>query len=253
MIKYIALSANLKIDYFYTKTSKQFKTRSIGYIELIDYLKPDFIGFQEYQSQAEESLSLLDSYYQHFSYECGNKLTKQRNAIYFLKENYKLIDNGVYWLSNALNVEYSRFFICEPRNIVWANLLDKRNNSRIFLASTHLDFSNPITRIFQLNTINEILKKRSEDTFILLGDFNATHISPEIQSFLKKNTLKDAMASFKNPTIEFPSLFPKHSGPIDHIFLSNNVEILSSKIYPNKKQDIVFSDHHPISCLFTLD
>ncbi len=256
MHSYTVLSANLKIDYAFTSKNKRFSYRAIGYKELIENLKPDLIGFQEYQETMNASLSFLDKQYLSYKVLSGNKLSKQENVIYYNSKRFKLIDKGSFWLSNNPSIKYSKYFFFEARNVSYLRLSDYLDNKNIFVACTHLDFSNPFIRSLQMKTINnEISKYIGNDIVIIMGDFNCTSISPEFRSFIKNSPIKliDAIKDIKVPSIDFFTLLPKHSGPIDHILISDNVKIKDCVLHSNKKQDIVFSDHHPISCSFTLE
>lgn len=253
-MSYTILSANLKIDYFYTKTNKRFNKRVIGYFDLINKIKPDIVGFQEYQENMNDSLSFLDKEYESHKVLCGNKLSKQENVLYY-SHRFELIEKGSFWLSNNPHIKDSSYYFFESRNVTYLRLKDKTNNKTLFIGCTHLDFSNPYIRKLQLNTLNDELNNYSEDMTIILGDFNCTSKSKEIKYFLNNSPIKlnDVIKDIKVPSIEFFTLLPKHSGPIDHIFVSDNAKVESINIHSNKKQDIVFSDHHPISCKITLD
>ena len=256
MCSYTILSANLKIDYLFTSKSKRFSTRAIGYKELIEGLKPDLIGFQEYQNTMSDSLNFLDKEYKAYKVLSGNKLSNQENVLYYNSKRFKLVNKGSFWLSNKPNMKYSKYYFFEARNVTYLRLFDNCSNKTFFVACTHLDFSNPFIRSLQMKTLsNEVNKYINNDVIIIMGDFNCTSISPEFRSFIKNSPVEliDTVKDIKVPSIDFLTLLPKHSGPIDHILVSDNVKIKECTLYSNKKQDIAFSDHHPISCIFTLE
>ncbi len=255
MSSYTILTANLKIDYFYTSLNKRFNKRVIGYKDLIKEIKPDFIAFQECQETMNSSLSFLKDDYAYHRVLSGNKLSRQENVLFYLKR-FDLIEKGSFWLSKTPNIKNSSFYFFESRNVTYIRLKDKLTNNKLFIACTHLDFSNPYIRKLQLNVLNKQLNNYLDnDVLLILGDFNCTNKSKEIKYFLDNSPIKliDTVKDINVPSIDFFTLLPKHSGPIDHIFVNEGIKVDSCKIHSNKKQDIVFSDHHPISCKITLD
>lgn len=82
-------------------------------------------------------------------------------------------------------------------------------------------------------------KPNLSPTVILLGDLNTTPWSWFYGQYLKKLDLKDAKAHHYLPT--WPTIMPWFFLPIDHVFVSNNVQTISQRLGPFSG-----SDHFPV-------
>lgn len=82
-------------------------------------------------------------------------------------------------------------------------------------------------------------KSNLESTVILIGDLNTTPWSYFYRQYLEKLGLKDAKGHHYMPT--WPTYLPWFCLPIDHVFVSSNVQTLSQKTGPFNG-----SDHLPV-------
>ncbi|MBO5439837.1 MAG: endonuclease/exonuclease/phosphatase family protein, partial [Clostridia bacterium] len=88
----------------------------------------------------------------------------------------------------------------------------------------------------QENAVKTVLKHIKNEKCILMGDFN---IEPDNELLLPiKAKMKDTSAGFCENKKSFPSDNPRIK--IDYIFVSNDIEVVSSDI-----ADIIASDHRP--------
>jgi len=117
-----------------------------------------------------------------------------------------------------------------------------KNNKKICIINTHLDFLNNISRKMQLKKIQKYIKsKYKRYEIILTGDFNTSTNEKYFINFideLKKINIE--LVKNNLPTI----LMKKHKLPIDHIFISNSLIMKSFNVINN--DEIIDSDHYPI-------
>ncbi len=99
-----------------------------------------------------------------------------------------------------------------------------------------------ISRNSQLKIIGESISNDPSKTKIAIGDFNVTPYSYYFSQFEKTIGLKNTMAGF-GPQNSWPSLSPLDIFriPIDHVFVSKNIQVIDRRIGPN-----LGSDHFPI-------
>jgi endonuclease/exonuclease/phosphatase (EEP) superfamily protein YafD len=99
-----------------------------------------------------------------------------------------------------------------------------------------------INRNSQLNIIGESILSDPSKTKIAAGDFNVTPYSYFFSRFKKKAGLKNTMIGF-GPQNSWPSISPIDilRIPIDHVFVSKNMQVLERRVGPN-----LGSDHFPV-------
>jgi endonuclease/exonuclease/phosphatase (EEP) superfamily protein YafD len=99
-----------------------------------------------------------------------------------------------------------------------------------------------MNRNSQLKIIGEAISSDPAKTIIAMGDFNVTPYSYYFSQFEKTIGLKNTMAGF-GPQNSWPSLSPLDIFriPIDHVFVSKNIQVIDRKIVPN-----LGSDHFPV-------
>ena len=99
-----------------------------------------------------------------------------------------------------------------------------------------------INRNSQLNIIGQSISNDTSKIKIAVGDFNITPYSYFFSRFKEKVGLKNTMAGF-GPQNSWPSVSPIDilRIPIDHIFVSKNMQVLERRVGPN-----LGSDHFPI-------
>ncbi len=99
-----------------------------------------------------------------------------------------------------------------------------------------------ISRNSQLKIIGESISNDPSKTKIAMGDFNVTPYSYYFSRFEKTIGLKNTMTGF-GPQNSWPSLSPLDIFriPIDHVFVSKNIQVIDRKIGPN-----LGSDHFPV-------
>lgn len=128
-----------------------------------------------------------------------------------------------------------------PRSTIVATI--KYQGKEIIVMGTHPNY--PVSKIgfnhrnSQLEAMADYLAKVNNPV-VLLGDFNITMWSPFYQKFIRETKLKNTRFGFGvKPT--WPSYWPLLAIPIDHCFVSENVQVIKSRT-----GRYVGSDHLPI-------
>ena len=210
---------NIKIMSLNVQHCKNYITKKIDYksiSDLINKYKPDIIGLNEvYKFQLK-------------------KIIKNTDYKYYFGKSTMLLPYG-----NALITKYpinnikiikipNKYY--EGRSIIDSQLIV--NNRILNVYITHLGL-NTNEQINEINILNKIIKM---DNSIIMGDFNMNKDNKLIKS-LYNNYIE--VFNDKLDINTYPSDNPKEK--LDYIFVSKNIEIISSKV-----TDEIVSDHKAI-------
>ncbi|MBQ8503208.1 MAG: endonuclease/exonuclease/phosphatase family protein [Clostridia bacterium] len=222
-------------------------------MEMLEAYAPDSFGVQECTPRWKRMLkrALGDKY------ACVGKardffgLFTEYSSIYYLKDKYKLIDSGTFWLSETPDKPYTKSFDSKCCRIAsWAVLENKETGERYTHINTHLDHVLDSTRDAQMEVlIKRVLEIAGEGNVVMTGDFNAYEDSSvyavACESFLDAKYI--AKNTDEGPTFtKYDTKKPDGKGAIDFIFVSKGIEAETYKIIRNTVQGIYPSDHFPI-------
>lgn len=128
-----------------------------------------------------------------------------------------------------------------PRSTIVATI--KYQGKDVIVMGTHPNY--PVSKIgfiqrnSQLKAMADYIATINKPV-ILMGDFNITMWSPFYQRFIRESKLKNGRIGFGlQPT--WPAFLPFLAIPIDHCFVSQNIQVINSRTGDN-----VGSDHLPI-------
>ena len=98
----------------------------------------------------------------------------------------------------------------------------------------------------QLDDLARFVSSQESHAKIVMMDMNATPWSYVFKDFLENSGLRDSRRGFGvQPT--WPTWMPLLWIPIDHVFVSEGIKIVSRKIGPS-----LGSDHYPVTVDFTV-
>lgn len=147
-------------------------------LELIRSAAPHIIGFQEYQPGNQRT---YDRHLLSYDYEVGPAVARESAAgayhcaIYWLRERFKPLDGGAFYLSSTPDNYSLDWGIGHGRGVNWLILRDERDGKKFVFANTHLPHDSEEGRIRGALLITAKLGEISQDRFpiILAGDFNS--------------------------------------------------------------------------------
>lgn len=218
---------NIKNDYY---DYKKEKTKMI-----IDYLKDnkiDVLNLQEVYKKIDKDLSKETK---KINYK---KIGKYRfKSILFLRpfnESTPIITN-----KRIIEVKHYQLpFLPSIQKRIMTKVVIKYKQKLISIYNTHLDYKFDKVKKKELNKILEVISK-DKNIIILTGDFNLKTNKEIFLNFidqLKKMGIKRVQLNEK--TLK-QSMFNR---AIDHIFISNELELLDKKVIKN----LSISDHFPL-------
>lgn len=218
---------NIKNDYY---DYKKEKTKMI-----IDYLKDnkiDVLNLQEVYKKIDKDLSKETK---KINYK---KIGKYRfKSILFLRpfnESTPIITN-----KRIIEVKHYQLpFLPSIQKRIMTKVVIKYKQKLISIYNTHLDYKFDKVKKKELNKILEVISK-DKNIIILTGDFNLKTNKEIFLNFidqLKEMGIKRVQLNEK--TLK-QSMFNR---AIDHIFISNELELLDKKVIKN----LSISDHFPL-------
>lgn len=240
------MSFNLKV--------RGFEERLPYIRELLNKYPFDILCVQELENKQVEKFKAILPGYQMIGEPRGSIFSNELCAIFFNTKRFNLMDYETVWLSNKPNKKKSRFFLSVfPRICTYVKLMDIYNNEAVNVYNTHLDVNFEFIRSKQARKLKEEIKKHSivrdlvlDNINILCGDFN---------SFLGTDPLRILTNSkvHLRPVIQEDNIYSRHEmlgvaegKAIDHIFISNRLDIKSWKLLTDQIDGNWPSDHFPL-------
>ena len=235
------------------------ENRREGVAQIILKEKADIVGLQEVLlRQLTDLQDFLPNYQWIGAGRDDGKKQGEFAPVFFNSKRLELKQSGHFWLSETPDTAGSMGWDAQcVRIVTWAKLQVKKSDRQIVVFNTHFDHAGDTARAesagLLLKKINEIAK---DDPVFLTGDFNCLKDSEPYNLLIKPENsikLKDCRYSSSRKT-EGPdytfvgSDFKGQPGNIiDHIFVSENIRVISSEIIENCTQGKCPSDHLPVT------
>lgn len=223
------------------------ETRFNALCEQIREVEPDSLGIQELKNDSRDyfrnNLSEYDSYI-----AVGSR--DEYVAIYWLKDEYRLIDRGSIFLSETPDRKSKGWDASLERMMCWVLLENRQTGFRYIHANTHLDHKGKQSREEAVKLLDKTLKA-FDYPVVITGDFNCDERSNAIRYFtacgwadsMRLSGITQTTGSYHGyKNIDFNSL------PIDFIFVkgaqsADNWRILKNETYNGGYP----SDHFPVA------
>ncbi|WP_286845614.1 endonuclease/exonuclease/phosphatase family protein [Proteiniphilum sp. UBA5310] len=212
----------------------------------------DIVGIQEpYQNQLDDLQNMLKDY----DYVWAPYATKSFLAIYYKKELFDVLDEGMFWLSETPEIKSMGWDADEYRIVHWAKFKHKETDKEFYCFNTHFYWKKITARQnsgpLSAKKIKEIAGDRP---IIFLGDLNSQPTTSQIDSL--KTVLNDVAEITQTPrkgpekTAFRGGVFQgEPNSRIDYIFVSKDIKALDYTVYDDTygEEDRYPSDHFPIS------
>lgn len=231
-------------------------TRRDTIAKFINATHPDIFGLQEVLVHQLHDLTETLPGYAHVGVgRDDGKEAGEFAPVFWDKERFKLLDDGVFWLSQHPD---SAGFIgwdgaC-TRIATWAKLHDNETGNEICFVNTHLDHvgieaqNNGVALIMQrLDTI------AGETPAILTGDFN---VNTESEAYKRATSMPgvlvdsyavaDEKAGVAYTYHDFDRIPEGKRQKIDYIFVSPAFDVQRTEIPDESTSGTLMSDHNPV-------
>jgi len=240
----------------------------------------DLVGLQEAQAdQIDDMLARMGGEWAFVGVgrEDG-KRGGEHSCIFYRKARFEVLKSGTFWLSETPEVPGSKSWntAC-PRVCTWADLKDLESGKTFVYFNTHLDHMSKDARkngmklilsrmaqyaqgrpVFLTGDMNAMPEKRAVDAAAVLADFqNAGPKDPQAGGgpyALALTNLRDSFdltqTPHAGPIKTFSGFkFVEHpeGQPIDYIFVSAGIDVLSHATLNDSENQLYPSDHFPVA------
>ena len=197
--------------------------------DMINFEAFDVFGVQEARyPQLTDMLDRLPDYtYIGVGREDGEH-KGEHCAIFYRKKEYKVLDQGNFWLSETPDVPSKGWGAKYYRVCTWGLFQNKKTKEVFYLINTHVNWG--VASVNSANLILNFIKEKctKTDNVILMADFNATQDS-DLYKIITSNGFEDTFESAKYrfaPTGTGHGFRPRWftHRRIDHIFVSNGIK-----------------------------
>lgn len=229
------------------------KTRSSALTELIQFHNFDIFGTQEgLKNQLIDIKTMLPQYDYIGVGRNDGKEDGEYAAIFYKPNQFKLVQQGNFWLSTVTDRPNVGWDAAYPRICTWGKFTEKASGLTFFVFNVHFDHKGVQARQESakliLTKVKEIAGKAPA---ILTGDFNVDETNESYLLLKNSELFKDAfeIAEVKlapNGTFNEFNVNIKPVGRIDHIFLTKEFEVQRFGILTNTYNGRYPSDHFPV-------
>jgi len=165
------MSYNIRLATGDLYTEHRWRYRAPLVLKVIENSKPDILGVQEMKKIQENHFAKYLVGYSSYTPYRSKGSSAEACGIYYNETRFKLLDKGVFWLSETPDVQSKGWDAGFPRICSWVKLKDK-NGKEIHIFNTHLDHLGKTARIESLKLINSKISELGAKNVILLGDLN---------------------------------------------------------------------------------
>lgn len=212
---------------------------------------PDSVGLQEAHTEWMRYLAkaLKDEYsYVGIGRENGKRLG-EFSAIFYLKDKYKAVESGNFWLSETPEKPSMGWDAACKRICTWVRLRDRETGKEYVHINTHFDHRGEIAQKNSVGMIHNKAKEFKDIPLVFTADLNIFE-GGEIYKDMVSDVLKDAkfLAPDTMNEVTYHNGDPEHfDGKIIDFVLVNSLVV--PKTYRVLTQGIdgqLVSDHYPI-------
>ncbi len=227
------------------------KARTEDVVKTILKGMPDSLGVQEatpaWMKTLDEELGNTYAYVGE-GRNGGDK--GEYSAVFYLKDKYKLIDSGTFWLSPTPD-EVSKGWDAQfPRICTWAVLENKKTEDRYIHLNSHFDHVGEEARSQSIKIICEKSQEYEDLPAVFTADMNVREGSDNYKEIAENSIFKDTKYTAENTMdyLTFHDRFPeKNEGRvIDYCFANDKFKAITYGVVTESPSENYVSDHFPV-------
>ena len=212
---------------------------------------PDSMGVQEATPEWIDTLNeeLSDKYaYVGEGRDGGHD--GEYSAVFYLKDKYKVIDSGTFWLSETPDkVSFGWDAVCR-RICTWAILENKENGERYIHMNSHFDHVGEEARSQSIKMIVEKSKEYKDIPAVFTADMNVPEGSKNYKEIADNSIFRDTKYLAQNADIyvTYHDRYPEKddAGVIDYCFANKGFEVINYGVVTESPSEYYVSDHFPL-------
>ncbi|MDR3046369.1 MAG: endonuclease/exonuclease/phosphatase family protein [Bacteroidales bacterium] len=234
----------------------KWENRKAATLNMIEKESPSVFGLQEALLEQVEYIEQNCPKYSRIGVgRDDGKNAGEFMAIFYLKDKYKLLQQGTFWLSETPDTVSKGWDADYFRIVTWVKLQGINTKKEFYYFNTHFDNIGEVARKESTKLVAEKIKEIAEKkaNIIFGGDLNSA-ITDKIFNPLKKNmkiarkcsTITDNKGTFNGFGSAPTSII------LDHIFCKN-IECKSFRTLDGDYGVPYISDHYPIEFVFEIE
>lgn len=226
--------------------------RKANLIDVIKRYSFDAFGVQEaYSTQLADVKAGLTNF-DWVGKDRDGSGSSEYTAIFYNTAKFNKVSNGHFWLSETPNSVSLGWDALYERVCSWVQLQDKISGYTFFVFNTHFDHQGELSRE---NSVTLIHSKISEiangKPAIFCGDLNFSQGDNNYVTLNTSELLKDSYVLAKKidnviGTLNSFNVDQRNYGRIDHIFVTNNLNVNSYRVITDSYSGKMPSDHNPV-------
>ncbi|GAB4132059.1 MAG: endonuclease/exonuclease/phosphatase family protein [Ignavibacteriales bacterium] len=220
----------------------------------------DIVGLQEAQRHQIDYIQKSLPDYEWFGVgRDDGKDAGEFTAIFYRKERFDTLKTSTFWLSETPEHQGKGWDAAYQRITTFGKFQDRLSGKVFFLFNTHLDNEGELARIQSAKLIkNKIELYCKNYPVVLTGDFNSFPESEPYQITVTKEKLHSSKQLYDSRKISKTKpigplgtftgfdIKANPTQPIDYIFVSKGISVLSHQTLSDSFNGFLPSDHYPI-------
>jgi endonuclease/exonuclease/phosphatase family metal-dependent hydrolase len=218
----------------------------------------DIVGMQEVLNNQLNDLKVRLTGYNDIGVGRNGGTKGEYSPIFYKADRFTVISSGTFWLSETPDVVGSKGWDgAHPRIATWAILYDMAGQSQLLFVNTHIDHQGSTAKQEGVKLIMSRIGTMNPNALpvVLTGDFNMTPTNSNIlyitnpstpNCLLHAKTLAQLPSGPEGTSHGFGATPEAQRNFIDYIFVSEQTEVLSHAVLPDKLNNIYLSDHAPV-------
>lgn len=172
------------------------------------------------------------------------------SAIFYLKEKYKVVDSGTFWLSETPEKVSIGWDAGCTRICTWAILKNKETGEKYVHLNSHFDHVGIEAQKNSVKMIVDEAKKYEDLPVVFTTDMNVKQGSDNYMSLVNSGVLDDtkfiAPDSMDYLTYHDTKPYALQDWIIDYVMINKNFDAVSYKVVTEGYDDRFVSDHYPV-------
>lgn len=251
-----AMTYNIRLD-LESDGANAWANRKDMVAQLVQHETPDVLGMQEVLlSQKRDLETALHGYaFAGVGRDDGAE-TGEFSPVGWRRDRFDLLETGTFWLSPTPSRPGKAWDADFPRIATWTLLRDRSSGLRLYVLNTHFDHVGSVARERSAGLIADWSAERMRKGahVIVMGDFNAVPGSPPItlladhaSSGLHETSTTSRSGHYGPPgTFNGFQIDAAPAEAIDHIFVSEGIEVLRHATVTQHWEGRLPSDHYPV-------
>ncbi|MFG0293749.1 MAG: endonuclease/exonuclease/phosphatase family protein [Phycisphaerales bacterium JB050] len=183
------------------------------------------------------------------------KTKGEYSAILYRIDRFTVDTSGTFWLSDTPEaVASTSWGNSITRICTWARLIDRESGQAVYIYNTHYDHRSQPAREQSSRLIARRIRQRTHaDPVLLMGDFNAGETNGAITTLLDGEEDPGLVHTYRavHPDEKTVGTFNGFTGEsngemIDHIFATEDIEVVEAGIDRTNDDGQYPSDHYPV-------